>query len=915
MNKYPENTKVAICWHEIIRHKEAPVLSERLSSRMVKLAAFLPQNEFIGWQMDVPATGLTSFDSFGTAAVRVSDLEWVAEEVAKTSAVDQPTLKDSASTLPIKGELYEIHLPTENKKASGNIGFGALPAANNADNEVKDVLNTDWPLYFPRQFGELIRALRVEGGRLRYTVGSATFEERQACAKTVSGAWPGGSISAVEYIGLPVRAKILLLLPHSPSMRLRTVVSEVAPGSVLRRLGSFSEDAPRNIWQNPLLEARVLPEYAARILAIEPTLGPDPLVGVETCPEEAKPIPAGHKNPPDPGALKIGAALGSAGLMRDITLGDLDLRRHWQIIGQTGTGKSTLLAAALSEAICQGRSLTFFDPHGTTIEVLLQTIPRQHINRVRVVHLGDPDHTTPISMWDSDNPDDCEKTVSDLNLLFSEIFDPQHRGYVGPRWERWFSVFAAATISLLGKKASFDSIITASQSKESMKKLAAATKYSCPKASRAITIEFVDNNSSDFADTVNWCVSKFQRLTAIPQLRQTLGAGVNALDFKGTIDTNTVTLIDLASPTIGTHAARVVGTLLLQQLWAAFTMRKKRGQTHLVAIDEAHLFQTNPMPQMLAEGRKFGAAMILAHQHCGQLSPEVREALDANSANFSAFRLSVRDSLDAAPKLDQNGLGKDLCRLNAFNAITTLSINGRQTPAFTLQISPPKISPSGAAIAKEIEHNSFKRLVLANKKYRALTPDEVWQILCAKAEEPLPKKPEHRPVAPTPLPKPIVPEYISKLRNPPPPRGKESIDMELIEVLGLTELTEAQRRALMPVIQEELEVRTGQAIGAEMSKEQIAAFESIIKNGAEKNLCWLETNAPNFRNEKDYLALRQNGYQGDALINETASLIWLNRHCPHFGQIVMNCQKEIREELKKYKPYFLPAPVCSRKAQ
>jgi hypothetical protein len=255
-----------------------------------------------------------------------------------------------------------------------------------------------------------------------------------------------------------------------------------------------------------------------------------------------------------------------------------------------------------------------FDPHGTTIDVLLKTIPERAADRVRVVRLGDPDNTVPVSMWESDNPDDCEKTINDLNLLFAEIFDPKHEGFVGPRWERWFSIFTSAPIALLGKKASFDSIIAVSQTKESMKKLAFATRHTCPKSSRAIMAEFVNNESKDFGDVISWCVCKFQRLTAIPQLRNTLGAGVNALNFRKTIDTDAVTLIDLASPTIGTHAACIAGALILQQLWSAITAYGSRSKTHIIAVDEAHLFQTNPLPQCrrakVRHGDDFGASVL-----------------------------------------------------------------------------------------------------------------------------------------------------------------------------------------------------------------------------------------------------------------------------------------------------------------
>jgi hypothetical protein len=765
MNNYPECTNVAARLDEIIRRKEAPLLSERLSSRMVKLAVHLPENEFIGWQMEIPTDGLIQFDLFGTAAVRASDLEWIAEEAAHTFITENVCVADGGFEMSTDSELYEIHLPTDKGHASRSIGFGATSSSSNMKEMEKDPLNTVWPMYFTQQFGEFIRVLRVEGGMFRYTAGSASTEEQKACRNIVTNTWIGGPISVFEYVGSPVRIKVMLLIPSSPSARLRTVLNEVAPGAVLHKIGNIKDEGIRRIWENPMIEAHILPDFAARILAIEPTIGDKPVLGVESCQEEAKPIPAGHKNSTDKKALKIGIAMGTSGHSRDITISDIDLRRHWQIIGQTGTGKSTLLGAALREAIVQGRGVTFFDPHGTTIDSLLKSIPRKYVDRVRVVRIGDPDNTVPISMWESDNPDDCEKTISDLNLLLADIFDPRHEGIIGPRWERWFSIIASATIALLGKKASFDSILAVSQTRDSLEKLAIATRNTCSKASRAIMAEFVNNESRDFVDVISWCVSKLQRLTSIPQLRNTLGAGVNALDFRNVIDTDAVTLIDLASPAIGTQAARIVGTLILQQLWSAITARECRGKTHIVAIDEAHLFQTNPLPQMLAEGRKFGAAMILAHQHCGQLSPEVREALDANSANFTAFRLSVRDSFDAALKFDSDTFGKDLCRLNAFNALTTLSVEGKQTPTFTLQINKPKIEASGLAIAKSIEMNSLIRLVYPNRENRALTQDEVWKILCERAKDPISESDTIGQLAPAPMSRPAVPAYISKMKD------------------------------------------------------------------------------------------------------------------------------------------------------
>ncbi|MDR1440386.1 MAG: DUF87 domain-containing protein, partial [Clostridiales bacterium] len=779
-NKFPERASVAVRWDAIMRRDEAPPISERISTRMVRIAAHLPEGEFVGWQMEVPTIGLAVLESFGTSAVKVSDLEWIAGAAAKTSVIAAGEAgvgcAIGAGAAQVGGwELYEIQLAAEQSHLPGSIGFsaersagreracadtggapagaggppagagveragtGGTPAAavvEPADSGAKGAGYAGWPMHFTRQFGELVRALREEGGILRYAAGSATPAERRACRKAVADTWAGDPAGAAEYIGSPVRAKILLMLPGAPSARLRAVVCEAAPGAELRRAGSASEAGAREIWGNPMSAPRILPDAAARILLMEPLIGGRPIVGVGTCLAAARPIPAGHENTKARRAIKIGAAIGADGHMRGIAVSDADMRRHWQIVGQTGTGKSTLLAAALREAILQGRGLTFFDPHGTTIAALLKTIPEKHAARIRVAHIGDRDSAVPISMWGSDDPEECEKTISDLNMLFAEIFDPKREGIVGPRWERWFSVIASAAISLLGRKASFDSMIALSQSRDSLNKLASAVLWVNPKASRALLEEYVNDKSSEFASLINWCVSKLQRLVSVPQLRDTLGSGANALDFGRAIDTDAVTLVDLASPEIGTHAARVVGTLLLQQLWGAATARRARDATHIVAIDEAHLFQTSPLPQMLAEGRKFGVAMILAHQHCGQLSREVREALDANSANFSAFRLSARDSAEALPKLGDESLGWELCRLNAFRAITTLSVDGRQTPAFTLQVAKPRVRRSGASTAALIEGRSKKELVLPYRDCRPLSQEDVRKILGEKARDP-----------------------------------------------------------------------------------------------------------------------------------------------------------------------------------
>lgn len=717
---FPERITTAVKMDKIFKINEGDKrrFPERMSSRMVKCASVLQFEEYLGWQLEVPVKGLVNMSVFGTADVCKSDLEWIVEKTAKVSKCNNSGCFDKSLT-----DLYELYLPiADNASSDASIGFGVI-SSKPADGFSK------WPSCYSSQFPELVRVLQQVGAVFRVAIGSAGEDDKAICRKNTLRSYDVSGIDPKDYIGRPVRMRVMLRIPSAPSVRLRSVIEEAIQGVKMRFVGKMGDRVAEEMWENPIMGATVLPDYAARIMILEPEVF-EPVIGIELCEEEMKKIPASHKNTKDKKAVVIGKATDITGFKRNITIGEVDLKRHYQIVGQTGAGKSTLLASLILSAIKQGHGLTFLDPHGSTVDVVLKTIPKAYADRVRVVRIGDAENPVPLNIWDSDDPVKEERNISDLCELFGDLFNPRTgEVYVGPRYERWLSVFAKASIAFLGRRASLESIAVISQSQDNMLKVSKAIIDSYPELVETIKQEYGMDNSNDFHSTLNWYLCKFQRFTSVEQLRKTLGAGANALDFISTIDTDAVTLIDLASPTIGTNASRIVGTLLLMKLWNAVLARKERERTHIVVVDEASLFQTNPMPKMLAESRKFGVSMVLCHQHMGQLTPEIRDALEANSANYSAFRLSSRDAYNAAIRFDDPKMQTSLTRINAFNAVTTLSVDGVQTAPFTLEIMKPKFQKDGEEIAKAIEQRSIETLVEPYRDLSALTTSEILDLL------------------------------------------------------------------------------------------------------------------------------------------------------------------------------------------
>src|ERR1700691_2379582 len=99
-------------------------------------------------------------------------------------------------------------------------------------------------------------------------------------------------------------------------------------------------------------------------------------------------------------------------------LGDLavldpeERRRHLYVVGQTGTGKSTLLLNLIAQDIAAGQGLALLDPHGDLAEAVLMHVPRSRTNDL--VYLNPADAERPIGFNPlSAVPEDLKPIVAD----------------------------------------------------------------------------------------------------------------------------------------------------------------------------------------------------------------------------------------------------------------------------------------------------------------------------------------------------------------------------------------------------------------------------------------------------------------------------------------------------------------------
>ena len=95
-----------------------------------------------------------------------------------------------------------------------------------------------------------------------------------------------------------------------------------------------------------------------------------------------------------------------------IILAPEERQRHLYVVGQTGTGKSTLLLNLIAQDLASGAGLALLDPHGDLAETVLLHVPRHRPNDL--VYVNPADSARPIGFNPlSAVPEDLKPIVAD----------------------------------------------------------------------------------------------------------------------------------------------------------------------------------------------------------------------------------------------------------------------------------------------------------------------------------------------------------------------------------------------------------------------------------------------------------------------------------------------------------------------
>lgn len=378
---------------------------------------------------------------------------------------------------------------------------------------------------------------------------------------------------------------------------------------------------------------------------------------------------------------------GQSPVLHLVGLSPAELRTHALVIGSTGSGKTNLLHHLIAQDLMRGHSIAVLDLRGDLVEAVLQMCAgRVSAERVRLLDLREKER--PLGFDPLFGPG--EPYFRALGVLDAVASESESWGVqLAESLRNALMLLAEAHKRLTDLERVFHDPIFRAHCMASIE----------PSPLTEFWTRF-DQLSRDRQQALSMPVlNKVSLLFATKTLRTILGHP-KPVDLSNQVNVaGSVTLISLAVDEL--HAAgRMVGNLALsafcREALARVQIPEHARNPVRLYVDEFEHFLLPEFETILAEGRRFGLSVVLAHQTLAQLTPRLRSMILGNVGVKFAFRCGREDAATLAKDITGDPKALDLHDFKTGEALLWVRGYGWNV----LEINEPIIRAQGGLDAK-----------------------------------------------------------------------------------------------------------------------------------------------------------------------------------------------------------------------
>jgi len=324
------------------------------------------------------------------------------------------------------------------------------------------------------------------------------------------------------------------------------------------------------------------------------------------------------------------------GKPRPVAIGSEAARRHVAVLGASGGGKSTMLAAGILAEIRAGYGGVLIDPKNDLAATVLDHVDAADAGRIVVL---DPsaDVVPGVDLFGGGDPD----LRSDVLLaIFRKLFNDSW----GPRIDSYLRLGLRSLAELPGAGL-----------------LDLPRLYLDPIARRQVVSRLRDPlligqwqsfealSEAEKAQHLQAPLSRVLALVGRPPVQAVFGPNPK-LDVAQLLRDRGWLLVSLSGGTIGAPAARIIGSALTYLIWSAITARAaippERRRPVFLYFDELQALtdQGLGMEDFLEQARGLGAGVTVATQAIARTPASIRTSLLSNVGTLISFRAGAEEA-------------------------------------------------------------------------------------------------------------------------------------------------------------------------------------------------------------------------------------------------------------------------------
>jgi type IV secretory pathway TraG/TraD family ATPase VirD4 len=383
-----------------------------------------------------------------------------------------------------------------------------------------------------------------------------------------------------------------------------------------------------------------------------------------------------------------------------------DRKFHTYIIGKSGSGKSTLLRNLITQEIALGHGVGVIDPHGDLAVEVLSAIPRSRTKHV--AYLNPTDEEFPAAFNPLASKARPALAASSIVSAFKHIWKDSW----GPRLEYILYAIVAALVEC--PNTSFLGITRMLHDREYRHWI--VRQVSDPMVRSFFINEFEKYDPKFLREAVAPIQNKIGQLLMAPTMRNILGQVKNKIDFRFMMDNSRIFIGNLSKGLMGEDKSNLLGALLVSQFQIAALSRADVDEANRppfsLFVDEYHNFCSDGFGSILAEARKYGLNVTLAHQYLAQVPEKMQEAVFGNVGNLISFQIGSLDAERIGKEFAQTIPTSNFVNLNKFEAYVRGVRDGQVQAPYLLKTCPPisqKAQHTELLIARSRERFSTRR--------------------------------------------------------------------------------------------------------------------------------------------------------------------------------------------------------------